>query len=73
MPAHTGQLRRAVWEQRIAVSTYVVGGLAITGGLVMAYLNRPRLTEGETAEPGAVSIMPMISPRASGVTALWRF
>jgi hypothetical protein len=69
---YTSQLRRAVWEQRVAVTAYAVGGAALTTGLVLAYLNRPRLAESETGD-AAVSVAPMISPGAAGFTALLRF
>jgi hypothetical protein len=69
---HASQLRRAVWEQRIAVTAYAIGGAAITTGLVLAYLNQPRLAESESGN-AAVSIAPMVSPGTAGLTALLRF
>lgn len=73
LSSFAGQLQRAVWEQRIAVTAYAVGGVVLATGLTMAYVNRPRLAESEAGDAEAVSVIPVVSPRAAGVTALWRF
>jgi hypothetical protein len=78
VPAHMqDKLRQATWEQRIAVASYTVGGAALATGLVLVYLNRPRLTQkAEQAEknrPANISFSPVVTPRSMGLSATLRF
>jgi hypothetical protein len=78
VPAHMqDRLRRATREQRIAVASYTVGGAALATGLVLVYLNRPRLTQkAERAErnrPADISFSPVVTPRSMGLSATMRF
>lgn len=63
------QLTRATRQQQLAVGSYIVGGSVIVAGVVLLYLNRPRLLEKEpTNSPtGSVAVVPMASTDALGI------
>lgn len=67
------QLSRANRDQDLAVTGYIVGGGALAAGLVLLYLNRPRLLEDQettsTRAPG-VAVVPTIAPGELGVSIL---
>lgn len=68
------QLTRARWQQRIAVTSYVVGGAALVSGMVMVFLNRPQLfRKDDPSERVDVALVPILSPDAAGVSAAYRF
>ena len=56
-------------EQRIAVGSYIVGGVSLAAGIALLYLNRPHLTEQASmgAHSGSVTIAPVISAEVFGV------
>ena len=58
------QLDHANREQQIAIGAYIGGGALVAAGVVLLYLNRPRLVE---QSPG-VAIAPMIAPDLLGLT-----
>jgi tetratricopeptide (TPR) repeat protein len=63
------QLNLARREQSIAVGAYVVGGASIAVGVVLLYLNRPRLIEQAPARLSArsVLIVPTVSVDMLGI------
>jgi PEGA domain len=63
----TAQLDHARLEQRIAIGGYIAGGALVTTGVVLMYMNRPRLTEDATGVASSVAIVPTASPNAFGV------
>jgi hypothetical protein len=65
----SAQLNRATREQQIAVGAYIVGGSVIAAGIVLVYMNRPRLVEQGTANsPGrSVAIEPTVSADMLGI------
>lgn len=68
------QLSRAEWQQRIAVTSYVAGGTTILTGLILVYMNRPRLIARVRQERSAqLALSPLLLPQATGVVAGFRF
>jgi tetratricopeptide (TPR) repeat protein len=65
----TSLLNRARREQELAVAGYIVGGSLIATGVVLLYMNRPRLLEqSDTSSPvGRVAVVPTVSADALGV------
>jgi|SRR6185436_1366519 len=62
------QLNRAKRQQAIAVGAYVGGGSLIAAGIVLLYLNRPRLVEGGIGLPARnVAIVPSVSSDMLGI------
>jgi hypothetical protein len=63
------QLNRARRQQQVAIGSYVAGGSVIAAGIVLLYLNRPRLVEQEaTSSPArSVAIVPTVSADTLGV------
>lgn len=55
--------------QFVAVGSYVIGGSLIAAGVVLLYMNRPRLTEQGGADSSAknVAILPAVSEASLGV------
>ncbi|HET7502051.1 MAG TPA: hypothetical protein VFK02_13635 [Kofleriaceae bacterium] len=70
-PALSAQLDRARLQQQIAVGGYIAGGAVLATGIVLLYMNRPRLLEqgGKRPSPVAVTIVPMATPEALGIWA----
>jgi hypothetical protein len=75
VPALIDQLDRADRQQKIAVTSYIIGGTTLATGLVLVYLNRPRIIRKdiEAAEPSGVSLVPMLFPGTTGMSAVLRF
>jgi hypothetical protein len=73
VPALTEQLDRAELQQKIALTSYIVGGVAVTTGLVMVFLNQPRFIRKDRAGSKDVSFTPMVAPDMAGVSAGFRF
>jgi hypothetical protein len=71
-PRHLPDYDRAVVENRIAIGAFVVGGTAITVGLVLAWLNQPHSHHVEVA-PSPIEVTPSVSPDRVGVSASLRF
>jgi len=68
-PDLTSRLALAKHEQQIAVGGYIAGGSVIAAGIVLLYMNRPRLVEqGATRPPSAsVAVVPAVSPDTLGI------
>jgi len=65
-----GQLKRARRQQAIAVGGYLAGGALVATGVVLLYMNRPRLAEqgpSGGAPSGRVVVLPTVSPDMLGV------
>lgn len=58
----SSRLDRAHREQQFAVAAYITGGAVLAAGVVLLYLNRPRLLEQQP-----VAIVPAISPDQIGL------
>ena len=56
----------------LAVASFVIGGAAITTGVVLALLNQPRVVQPEERR-GDVSVVPVITPDLAGASARWSF
>jgi hypothetical protein len=64
------QLSRATREQQLAVGGYVAGGSVIAAGVVLLYLNRPRLEEQEGAtrsSASSITVVPEVSRDTFGI------
>lgn len=63
------QLQRARRQQVIAVSSYVVGGSLVATGIVLLYMNRPRIAEqaGSSLSAGGVELTPVVSTDMLGL------
>lgn len=70
-PKLNAQLGLATREQKLAVGGYIVGGSVITAGVVLMYLNRPRLLEQGAARlsAGDVVIAPIVLTDMLGILA----
>ncbi len=68
-PALSGQLTRATREQQLAVGGYIAGGSVIATGIVLLYLNRPRLIEQRPTSITTrdVAVVPMVSTDMLGI------
>jgi tetratricopeptide (TPR) repeat protein len=64
--ALNAQLNAARRDQAIAVGGYVAGGAVITAGVVLLYLNRPRLIEQRGATR-SVAVVPTVSGDTIGI------
>ena len=64
------KLSLATREQQIAVGSYLAGGAVIAAGVVLLYMNRPRLLEqGRTTRSAAenITLVPTFSRDAFGL------
>jgi hypothetical protein len=63
------QLSLATRQQQVAVGSYIAGGSVIAAGVVLLYLNRPRLVEqGATSSLArSVAVVPTVSVDMLGV------
>lgn len=67
-PGLTDRLARAQQQQRIAVGSYIAGGVVAGAGLVMMLLNRPRLAErAPSFSDRRVVVVPTLSPEMVGI------
>lgn len=75
VPDLRAKLDSAERQQQIAVASYVVGGAALVGGLVLVYVNRPQVfrRDLEAGTEREVTIVPVIAPDSAGVSAAFRF
>lgn len=71
-PHLNDKLNRAKLERNLAFGGYAAGGLAIAGGVVLLYINRPHLTEQEDATRNStdIAIVPMVSGDTLGMTVM---
>ena len=69
----SGQLDRATWQHRLAGAAYGIGAAAAAAGLIMVYLNRPRILREETMDVGErISFVPLVGS-APGAGLMFRF
>jgi len=61
------RLSRARLQQQIAVGGYIAGGAVLTAGIVLAYMNRPRLLEQATGPSEHITITPTVSADMMGL------
>lgn len=75
VPDLTTQLDGAERNQQIAVTAYIVGGVALAGGLVLAYINQPQVfrRDVKSGDVRQIAIIPVLTPDAAGVSAALRF
>jgi len=68
-PGLTSRLSLAKHEQQIAVGGYIAGGSLIAAGVVLLYMNRPRLVEQGAIRPPSASVVvvPAVSPDTFGL------
>jgi hypothetical protein len=68
-PKLSDRLSRARQQQTIAVGGYIVGGAMVTAGIVMLYLNRPRLAEQQSPSSSGrhVVVAPALSSDMLGI------
>jgi tetratricopeptide (TPR) repeat protein len=68
-PELNAQLRLANRQQKIAVGGYIAGGSVIAAGVVLLYLNRPRLLEqGPSNSPArSMAVIPAVSRNTIGI------
>lgn len=63
------RLRRARMQQRFAVSSYMVGGLAMACGIVLVWLNEPNAILMHESEQGNMRVMmPALYPSGFGIS-----
>jgi hypothetical protein len=70
VPPHLeARLKLARREQYSAVGSYIAGGSLLAAGVVLLYMNRPRISERETASSsaGRVTLAPAVSRDMLGV------
>lgn len=75
-PEIESKLNTADLQQNMGVSLYFIGGAALATGLVMVFLNQPKITRKERPDANegiTVTFAPIISPETSGITASIRF
>ena len=75
IPDLKDKLDSAERQQQIAVASYVVGGAALVGGLVLVFVNRPQVfrRDLEAGTESELTFVPMIAPDSAGVSAAFRF
>lgn len=75
VPDLKAKLDSAERQQQIAVTSYVIGGAALVGGLVLVYVNRPQVfrRDLEAGTERELTIVPVIAPDSAGVSAAFRF
>jgi hypothetical protein len=65
---------RGFLQQKLAVSTYTLGGAALVGGVVLAFLNQP---QPHRIKPGQgdkrVTVVPLLGGGANGILTTFRF
>ncbi len=72
----SGLRSSASLKQNVGLTSYVVGGAAIAAGGVLTWINRLlpyQTTPGEPGRDAALSVAPLLSGDANGVTAQLRF
>ena len=68
-----GRLQRARWEQRAAMTSFVVGGATLLAGLAMFVLDQPRSRVDESAGDAPLQLMPLVSRDSVGMGAGFSF
>ena len=65
-----GRLELAALQQRVAFGAYMAGSVTVAAGIVLLYLNRPRLTEQAKNQSGhrLISIAPIMFYKTFGVS-----
>lgn len=64
---------RGVFQRRVAAGALAMAGAITAAGLVLAYLNQPRVYRTEDRGGSAFDLVPMAAPDAAGVAARFRF
>jgi hypothetical protein len=64
---------RAVTNNTLATGAFAIGGTAVAVGLVLAWLNQPRLHRAETRALPRIELTPILSPHQAELSALVRF
>ncbi len=75
VPDLTDKLDAAERQQQFAVTSYIIGGAAVVGGLVLVFVNRPEVfrRDVEAGTERELTIVPLIAPDSAGVNAAFRF
>lgn len=69
-----GRMGTARWLQRGAFGSYAAGGVMVMTGLVLAYLNQPRMTHVERSDiQTRMNVAPMVSTDGVGIQGAWSF
>ncbi len=63
-----GLRSRGIWQNRIGMSLLVTGGVAAAAGMTLVLLNQPRAVRLSRSERATLSVAPMVSPTALGVS-----
>ena len=72
----SGLERRGTLQLRLSITSYLAGGALAATGLVLAYLNQPRVltNPGEIRDTRARAwLIPTLSSNATGLSAGWHF
>jgi hypothetical protein len=74
-PDLTERLHRAHMQQKLAVSSYVIGGVAMATGMLLMSLNAPQPSSRQPRDGNAarMSLMPELLPSGIGVSAIMGF
>lgn len=67
------QRDRAGTEQTVAIASYVAGGTIALTGMVLVYANRSKPYRLDVEQAFRVSVVPIVGPDGTGVTAAFRF
>jgi tetratricopeptide (TPR) repeat protein len=71
-PSHL--LTRARWYQGVGITSYAIGGAALTTGLVLVFLNREREERLDRSDEAIrISIVPGLSPASTGLSLAGSF
>lgn len=75
VPDLTDKLASAERQQQIAVTSYIIGGAALAGGLVMVFLNQPQVfrRDIDAGTEKQLTLVPLVAPDTAGVSASFRF
>jgi hypothetical protein len=64
---------RASVEHELAIGAIAAGGIAVTVGLALAWLNQPRAHRTKARPPPRIEFTPTLSPHSAELSALVRF
>lgn len=72
-PGMQDTLRRARWENRSAVATFTVAGLALTAGAALRWLDRPQPHRNQDTGGFDIEFAPLVTPDSAGLSLGGRF
>lgn len=72
-PTSSGSFDRAGWQRQAAISGFIAGGVVVSAGLVMAFLNRPESLRTEDRDSSTFELETRVSPDGASVTGRLRF